>query len=169
MKKCNHPPSCLVCLRKIYVDHAQEDVSNYPLRCWHPSCTKVVRDTQLMQHNLIRSPQQLDRHYSLHLFSKTLRRHQALRIQPGRRLYYIFIPPEEWMIKTGIRQRRRCGSAIQKAEGCLKMKCRCGYRFCFSCGSENAQCNCTPCDHGFIDNITGYGDFEGLHQVKSYT
>lgn len=27
--------------------------------------------------------------------------------------------------------------------GCFKMKCRCGYRFCFKCGSENAQCECT--------------------------
>lgn len=32
---------------------------------------------------------------------------------------------------------------IEKSDGCFKMMCNCGYRFCFKCGSENAQCNCT--------------------------
>jgi hypothetical protein len=43
-----------------------------------------------------------------------------------------------------IKRCRRCGNGIEFESGCLKMKCRCGYRFCFQCGSENAQCDCTP-------------------------
>lgn len=68
-----------------------------------------------------------------------------------------------------IRMCRRCGSGVELASGCLKMKCRCGYRFCFQCGSENAQCGCTPAHHGFADNITGKADFTGLHQAESTT
>lgn len=33
-----------------------------------------------------------------------------------------------------IRVCRRCGSWIELTSGCLKTKCRCGYRFCFRCG-----------------------------------
>jgi len=69
----------------------------------------------------------------------------------------------------GIRTCRRCGNGVELADGCLKMKCRCGYRFCFKCGSENAQCSCTPAHHGFTDNLTGGSDFAALRDTKSYT
>ena len=42
------------------------------------------------------------------------------------------------------------------------MKCRCGYRFCYNCGSENARCGCTPAEHGFWDNTVNRGDFTNL-------
>jgi hypothetical protein len=45
---------------------------------------------------------------------------------------------QEYIKNSNIRICKRCGNAIVKASGCLKMKCRCGYRFCFKCGSENA-------------------------------
>ena len=63
----------------------------------------------------------------------------------------------------------RCSNGIVKESGCDKLKCRCGYRFCFGCGSENAQCPCTPAYHGFIDNITGGGDFTHLADTISPT
>lgn len=68
-----------------------------------------------------------------------------------------------------IRTCRRCGNGVELADGCLKLKCRCGYRFCFECGSENAQCSCTPANHGFTDNVTGGSDFAALRDTKSYT
>ena len=68
-----------------------------------------------------------------------------------------------------IKSCRRCGNGIELSDGCLKMKCRCGYRFCFQCGAENAQCNCTPSHHGFEDNLTGRGDFAGLRDTESHT
>lgn len=64
---------------------------------------------------------------------------------------------------------RRCGHGIELNGGCLKMKCICGYRFCYNCGSENAQCGCTNCFHGFFDQVTGRVDFKGLRSTKSYT
>ena len=68
-----------------------------------------------------------------------------------------------------IKRCRRCGNGIEFQSGCLKMKCLCGYRFCYQCGSENAQCDCTPAHHGFTDNKTGRGDMSGLRGTKSYT
>ena len=61
----------------------------------------------------------------------------------------------------------RCTTPVLKASGCSKMKCRCGYRFCFECGVENAQCEHTPKYHGFIDNVTGGGDFSNLADKTS--
>jgi len=68
-----------------------------------------------------------------------------------------------------VKRCRRCGNGVELLEGCLKMKCICGYRFCYQCGSENALCGCTPRHHGFTDNQTGHGDFSGLAGTKSYT
>ena len=49
----------------------------------------------------------------------------------------------------------RCGARIEKLQGgCDMMECLCGCRFCYGCGSPNAQCPCTPAHHYFWDNIT---------------
>ena len=36
----------------------------------------------------------------------------------------------------------QCKVWLEKSEGCDKMQCRCGYRFCYACGSPDAQCGC---------------------------
>jgi len=73
-------------------------------------------------------------------------------------------------LKNNARPCGRCGTIIVKKEGgCAKMKCRCGYRFCFICGVENAVCGHTPSHHGFTDNITGGADFIDLNDSKSPT
>ena len=76
---------------------------------------------------------------------------------------------EEYLKRSTIRKCRRCGNGVVKASGCLKMKCRCGYRFCFQCGSENAQCGHTPASHGFINNRGGGADFSNLKHSVSPT
>jgi len=70
MKKCNHAPVCHECLREFYVNQAQQDVSNYPLQCYDPSCRKDVRDVQLINHDLIRSEKELKKHYSFTILGK---------------------------------------------------------------------------------------------------
>lgn len=70
---------------------------------------------------------------------------------------------------ANVKRCRRCGNGVELQSGCLKMKCLCGYRFCYQCGSENARCDCTPSHHGFVDNKTGMGDFTGLREAKSHT
>jgi len=70
LKKCDHPPSCHECLREIYINQAQQDISNYPLQCFHPSCRRPVRETQLIQHGLLKSEQELTKHYRLTVMSK---------------------------------------------------------------------------------------------------
>jgi hypothetical protein len=69
--------------------------------------------------------------------------------------------------RSNIRICKRCGNGVVKSSGCNKLKCRCGYRFCYVCGSENAQCGHTPSSHGFIDNLTGRGDFSNLRDERS--
>ena len=77
---------------------------------------------------------------------------------------------QQYVQGSNIRVCGRCKNAVVKSSGCNKMKCRCGFRFCFVCGSENAQCGHTPKSHGFIDNLNGgRGDFSGLAGVKSPT
>ncbi|CAB9528844.1 expressed unknown protein [Seminavis robusta] len=49
----------------------------------------------------------------------------------------------------------RCGACIEKVEGgCDMMECLCGFRFCYGCGAPGAQCDCTPSNHFFWDNIS---------------
>ena len=45
---------------------------------------------------------------------------------------------KEYLKKSNIRICKKCGNGIVKSSGCNKMKCRCGYRMCYVCGSENA-------------------------------
>ena len=76
---------------------------------------------------------------------------------------------QQYMQNSNIRVCGRCKNAVVKSSGCNKMKCRCGFRFCYVCGSENAQCGHTPASHGFIDNVSGRGDFSHLREAKSAT
>ena len=46
-RKCNHSLACQDCLKHLYVQHSLNDVTLYPLRCFHPSCDLILRATQL--------------------------------------------------------------------------------------------------------------------------
>mmetsp|Transcript_23187 Transcript_23187/g.37634 ORF Transcript_23187/g.37634 Transcript_23187/m.37634 type:complete len:434 (-) Transcript_23187:147-1448(-) len=44
-----------------------------------------------------------------------------------------------------------CGSLIEKTDGCDKIECLCGYRFCYSCGLPGGNCGCDP-GHSFLND-----------------
>jgi hypothetical protein len=70
MKKCDHERACHECLREIYVKQAQESVSNYPLRCYHPSCRKPVHFSPLILNNLFHSKKEIKKHHRLSALGK---------------------------------------------------------------------------------------------------
>ena len=59
----------------------------------------------------------------------------------------------QYLRDAGVRRCERCGAGVVKASGCDKMKCRCGYQFCYQCGTKDATCKCTPSHHVFYDNV----------------
>lgn len=70
MNKCNHPAACHACLYQVYIVQAQKSVENYPLKCFYPLCGRPVRETQLTQHDLVRSEKELARHHRLVVLAK---------------------------------------------------------------------------------------------------
>jgi E3 ubiquitin-protein ligase RNF144 len=52
-------------------------------------------------------------------------------------------------IGSQFRQCNGCGIWVERANGCAKMTCRCGHRFCFVCGTAEGTCGCTPRYHMF--------------------
>lgn len=64
----------------------------------------------------------------------------------------------KYLKDAGVRRCDPCGSGVVKASGCDKMKCRCGYQFCYQCGTKDARCGCTPSHHVFYDNINEQPD-----------
>lgn len=61
----------------------------------------------------------------------------------------------DYLRTAGIRRCARCGAGVVKASGCDKMRCLCGYEFCYVCLAPGARCGCTPSHHLFFDNKTG--------------
>lgn len=47
----------------------------------------------------------------------------------------------------------RCGAHIEKAGGCNRMQCLCGWRFCYKCGRMNCWCREVP----LVVNAALYG------------
>jgi hypothetical protein len=76
MRNCRHPPACVHCLRELYIKQAQQNVQNYPLRCFDPSCTRLVRDTQVQQ--LARNQQEINQHYRLCVLQKSYKGTQQI-------------------------------------------------------------------------------------------
>lgn len=70
MKKCHHAPACQQCYREVYVKHAQENVSNFPIKCYYPSCEIHVATDNLVRHNLFHNIKEFKRHNTLTALSK---------------------------------------------------------------------------------------------------
>ncbi|KNC51018.1 IBR1/IBR2 fusion protein [Thecamonas trahens ATCC 50062] len=49
----------------------------------------------------------------------------------------------------GMRQCPSCRVWIEKVDGCDKIRCLCGAKWCFVCLTPNATCSCTSRAHGF--------------------
>jgi len=73
MKKCKHPPACRECLHEIYVNQAQQDVKNYPLQCYYPTCKKEVSAPILKNRSIFYSDNELKKHHRFANLAKAYR------------------------------------------------------------------------------------------------
>lgn len=69
-RNCRHELACLQCLRTMYLQISQKDVSLYPLRCFGPTCRREIRATNLLQAGIIQRPRELAKHYRLSTLAK---------------------------------------------------------------------------------------------------
>lgn len=140
------------CLGDWALKSAQEGL--YPHKC--PSCPSgQLTDSFVTKHLL--SPSDASGKYLRYIAA--VEGLKKLRTSASR-----MTPEEERQLREqGFRKCPKCGSWIEKgpaveafgipiAEGCDKMTCRCGCKFCFKCGSINAECSCTGTDHGFFEH-----------------
>lgn len=73
MKNCRHSLACYECMRETYIIQAQQDVSNYPLKCFHPSCDRIVTTNILMRQGIFETSQETQKHYRLCELAKSYR------------------------------------------------------------------------------------------------
>ncbi|CBZ54246.1 conserved hypothetical protein [Neospora caninum Liverpool] len=58
---------------------------------------------------------------------------------------------EEYKKAENLRDCMQCGATVHLETGCHRMRCRCGYKFCYVCGTPNATCGCVEVQgHGFL-------------------
>jgi len=127
MKRCKHPCACFGCLRRYYVTTA--DRSRYPLKCFHPSCQKLLQDVQV--NRLVNNTAELDRHYCLSAEVKAAN-HLA---KVSRRLSGVSAQLDTFCNSFGTDSWARCpgcGMGIIKDGGCDHMVCLCGKEFNWS-------------------------------------
>mmetsp|Transcript_21801 Transcript_21801/g.33143 ORF Transcript_21801/g.33143 Transcript_21801/m.33143 type:complete len:303 (-) Transcript_21801:200-1108(-) len=73
MKNCNHSPACRECLHEIYVNQAQQDVKNYPLECYHPTCKKEVSAPVLKNRSIFYNEGEVTKHHRFSNLAKAYR------------------------------------------------------------------------------------------------
>ena len=142
---CRHSAACIKCLRKYYVKQSQQSRFNYPLRCLQSGCLKTVSVNSMIRIGLFKTIDEVKRHSQL----LQMRQNDVNTVATN-------INNISHLFAKNIRNCPRCNQLITKVIGtCNKMKCVCGFKFCFKCGVVNAKCNCTNHDHAFYDNTTG--------------
>ena len=131
----------------------------YPHKC--PACPKGEIDESFVVGKIITPANDTVSGRYLRYVSAVEKLKELRAVKKGRSA---MTPEEEYQLHSqGFRKCPQCGAWIDKrpsmeafgitlAQGCDKMTCRCGCKFCFNCGALNAQCNCTSSDHGFFEH-----------------
>jgi len=128
----------------------------YPPKC--PSCSALLADSFITKSVI--TPSSTAGTYLRYVAA--VDSHKRLR-QSQRDSSTLSAKEESELQSLGYRKCPKCGSWIEKGpsfeafgipmvEGCDKMTCRCGCKFCFKCGSVDAKCACTGSEHGFFSH-----------------
>ncbi|PHJ24522.1 ibr domain protein [Cystoisospora suis] len=79
---------------------------------------------------------------------KPVESHSLSFWRESRRLDVAF---EEYKKAEHLRDCLQCGAVLHLESGCHRMRCRCGFKFCYVCGTPNATCGCQEVQgHGFL-------------------
>jgi len=117
---CKHESACHSCLRNCYVIQAQ-NVTQYPLQCFHPECNLVLRSTQIER--FVQSEQELEKYHSLSMRAKTH------KVQLGDNWQEILEALGEALAINEICKCPGCNMLVTKNGGCDHMSCICGTEF----------------------------------------
>jgi hypothetical protein len=140
------------CLAKWIMTNVTEQ-GQYPPKC--PSCSALLADSFVAKSVI--TPSSTNGMYLRYIAA--VDGIKRLRNQKGG----LSSEEESQLISLGFRKCPKCSSFIEKGpsmeafgiamvEGCDKMTCRCGCKFCFKCGSIDAKCLCTGQEHGFFSH-----------------
>jgi hypothetical protein len=68
---CNHDLACRTCLRKVHIEQAQMDVTQYSnlMKCFHPTCQLRLSEVQIQL--LVNNQHEFKRHQRLSILSKS--------------------------------------------------------------------------------------------------
>lgn len=80
-QNCRHASACKSCLRQYYIRYAQSDVTQYPLRCFHPSCDLVLQVPQMTKIMTPKSEQaEITTYHRMTTLAKGYRRSDSLLV-----------------------------------------------------------------------------------------
>ena len=79
-RTCWHQPACRDCLRGYFVIDAQQDINNFPLKCFHPQCNLRIRGEQLEKLGLFECAAEKAKHYYLAELAKRKRHGDSCRL-----------------------------------------------------------------------------------------
>ena len=131
------------------------DQGQYPPKC--PCCSALLSDSFVTKFAI--TPASTSGMYLRYIAAVD----GIKRLRKAEKESSISAKEEAELRSLGYRKCPKCGSWIEKGpsmeafgipmvEGCDKMTCRCGCKFCFKCGSVDAKCSCTGPEHGFFSH-----------------
>ncbi|CAJ1932685.1 unnamed protein product [Cylindrotheca closterium] len=132
-RSCKHEPACHSCLRNCYVLQATH-VCKYPLKCFHPECKLVVRNTQIER--FVKTKEELQTYHYLHTKAK------MHKVRLGDNWKEIIEILGEALGSIELCRCPKCKMLITKSGGCDHMTCVCGTEFNWDDTSRRIEEKC---------------------------
>ena len=129
---CGHQSACAACLGRWIAE--EESAGMLVPRCPMPQCQAPLQAEEVTR-----------------MLGRTYQPQVKLEADGGKDTKELDAETKAWL-RENTKSCGGCGAHICKSDGCDKMQCLCGWRFCWRCGCVGATCDCNK-GHGFFDNI----------------